>query len=52
MGNQNSYKKLEDLGWEVFSKTGNINDYGIIVSAREKQEELKKEENENLEREM
>lgn len=40
-------KKLEDLGWDAFSKTGSINDYGIIVSAREMKKELIKEQDEN-----
>ena len=36
------YKDIENLGWKVFSLTGDINDYGMIVSAREKQKELQK----------
>ena len=36
------YKEIENLGWKAFSLTGDINDYGMIVSAREKQKELQK----------
>ena len=29
------YKIIEKLGWTAFSKTGDINCYGMVVSARE-----------------
>lgn len=51
MSDIKTYKKIEELGWKAFSNTGNINDYGIIVSAREKQKELQKQ-NEEIQPEM
>lgn len=44
MADIKTYKKIEDLGWNVFEKTGNINDYGMIVSAREKIKQLEQEQ--------
>lgn len=45
------YKLIEKLGWEAFSKTGDINCYGMVVSARElakeKMAEAQAEELEN-----
>lgn len=35
MADIKTYKKMEDLGWEAFRKTGDINDYGMVVSSRE-----------------
>ena len=35
MADIKNYKKMEDLGWEVLRKTGDINAYGMIVSSRE-----------------
>ncbi len=48
MSNKNTYKKLENLGWDAFSKTGNINDYGIVVASREKQKEMNKQNQEEM----
>ena len=41
-------KKVEELGWEVLKATGMIDGYGMIISARElQQEKQKQEEQEN-----
>jgi len=44
MADIKTYKKIEDLGWNAFEKTGNINDYGMVVSAREKIKQLEQEQ--------
>ncbi len=43
----NKYKKIENLGWEAFAKTGDINCYGMVVSARELAKTKEKENEEN-----
>ena len=43
MADIKTYKKLENLGWDAFEKTGDINDYGMVVSAREKIKQLEQE---------
>ena len=37
-------KHIENLGWEAFKATGDINAYGMIVSSRELQKEHQKED--------
>ena len=37
-------KQVENLGWQAFKATGDINAYGMIVSSRELQKEHQKEE--------
>ena len=44
MADIKTYKRLEELGWNAFEKTGSINDYGIVVAAREKIKELRQEQ--------
>lgn len=47
MRENDKYKKVEKLGWEAFSKTGDIGCYGMVVSARElaKEKEMENQEN-------
>ena len=42
-------KKIEDIGWEYFKASGDINAYGMVVSAREKRKELEKEQSSGYE---
>ena len=35
MSDIKNLKKVEDIGWEFFKRTGDINAYGMAVSARE-----------------
>ena len=48
MGKIEDYKKAENIGWEFFEKTGDINAYGMVVSSRElAKEKLFEQEQEN-----
>jgi len=44
MGKIDRYKKIEDIGWAYFKASGDINAYGMVVSAREKRRELEQEQ--------
>ena len=35
MSDIKNLKKAEDIGWEYFRRTGDINAYGMVVSSRE-----------------
>lgn len=52
MSENDNYKKIEKLGWELFSKTGDIDFYGMVVSARELEKEKEQQNNFEEEREM
>lgn len=47
MNKIDTYKKVEKIGYDLFSKTGRIQDYGIAVSAKEMQKQLEREQEEN-----
>lgn len=40
MSENEKYDEVKKLGWELFSKTGDITYYGMVVSARELEKEL------------
>lgn len=52
MNENDKYKKIEKLGWELFSKTGDIDFYGVVVSARELEKEKEQQNSFEEEREM
>lgn len=52
MRESDKYKEIERLGWELFSRTGEIKYYGMVASAREQRKEKEFQNNFEEEREL